>query len=288
MQSTHLSLFHRVYDDTKQADSFHLFLKNIFNVVPYDALHALIFALTKEYQDDESIYRGIQSKLSSITPKLAPLTHALPSLKEQKYEIAKESKLILKQGNALEGYVEIGSTGRYVNPLKKLKIIKGKVILVNDRKPNYSPPDIVERGQLFPIGRWIDLNNYAPIAIEKSTVGLVSAYIGLHHMESEKLHPFLVSIYEMLRPGGYFIVRDHDVTTQEMDNFIALAHTVFGAVLGDSWNMNAKELRHFAPVSSWVQRIESVGFAWTKETVFQEGDPTDNALILFKKSENVT
>ena len=55
------------------------------------------------------------------------------------------------------------------------------------------------------------------------------------------------SIARMLRPGGIFILRDHDVTTPQMHAFVSLAHAVFNAGLGVSWEINAKELRHFAP-----------------------------------------
>ena len=40
---------------------------------------------------------------------------------------------------------------------------------------------------------------------------LVSCFVGLHHMEPQKLEPFLASVASIVRPGGYFVVRDHDV-----------------------------------------------------------------------------
>ena len=281
----HSSLFHRVYQNTRQGDSFYQFLQNIFNVVPHNKLHALIISAIASHESDEAIYRAIQSQLSDITPGLAPLTYALPSLKAQKKEIAKETSLLLGLDTPLDGYVEIGSTGRYVKALQKLDIIKGEVTLINERKPGYSPPDLVERGQLAPIGRWVALNDYAPIDIAASSVSLVSVYVGLHHMAPEKLGAFLASIFNVLRPGGYLVVRDHDVCDQIMDDFVSLAHTVFNSVLGEPWSVNANELRYFAPVSQWVERIEAAGFFHVGKPLFQEGDPTRNALLLFKKQE---
>lgn len=279
----HPSLFHRVHRDIKYADGFYRFLQNIFNVVPHDRLHALIQAGIASHQVDEAIYRFIQSELPRITPMLAPLTHALPSLREQKLEIARETKMLLGIKSPLDGYVEIGSTGRYVKALRDASLISGKVTLVNDRAPTFSPADLFERGQIKRIGDWIPLNDYAPINIPRSSVSLVSAYIGLHHMEPEKLNAFLASIFDSLRPGGYFVVRDHDVCDEQMHDFVALAHTIFGAVLGEPWGINSKELRHFAPVTEWIKRIESAGFSLIGEPVFQKGDPTDNALLLFQK-----
>lgn len=285
VQHQHPSLFHRVYGDAGRADRFYQFLKNIFHVVPHEKLHVLIQQAIRCSGDDESIYRFIQGQLAGISPVLAPISYALPSLHMQKQEIARETRALLGEMSPLEGYIEIGSTGRYVNALRKLNIIAGDVRLINDRQPGYAPPDLVERGQLRPIGQWHSLSDYAPIDVPIAGASLVSAYIGLHHMSPEKLAPFLRSIHAALQPGGYFVVRDHDVCDAAMHDFVALAHAVFNAVLGEPWAVNAGELRYFAPVSEWVRRIEAAGFTVIGTPIFQEGDPTLNALMLFQKSD---
>ncbi|MEQ1916069.1 MAG: FAD-binding protein, partial [Gallionella sp.] len=150
-QIANTSLFHRVYGDTRQADSFYQFLQNIFNVVPHEKLHTLICQGISSHASDEAIYRHIQSGLNEITPSHAPLTYAIPSLRIQKQEIAAETKTLLSLDAPLDGYVEIGSPGRYVKALQELNIIKGKVALIHDRQPGYAPPDLVERGQLTPV-----------------------------------------------------------------------------------------------------------------------------------------
>jgi predicted methyltransferase len=102
-------------------------------------------------------------------------------------------------------------------------------------------------------------------------------------MAPEKLAPFLQSIALVLRPGGYFVVRDHDVRDADMDVFVSLAHCVFNAGLGESWATNAAELRHFASVDEWIRRIEAVGFKHTGERLVQRGDPSDNVLMAFQR-----
>ena len=87
----------------------------------------------------------------------------------------------------------------------------------------------------------------------------------------------------MLRPGGVFILRDHDVTTPQMDAFVSLAHAVFNAGLGVPWETNAKELRHFASVADWVGRLDSVGLRDNGKRLLQAHDPTDNVLMAFVK-----
>ncbi|PMS15507.1 FAD-binding oxidoreductase [Trinickia dabaoshanensis] len=276
-------LFATIYGNEHEADRFYAFLQNIFNVLPEDRLHTLIKASTAEHIGDERIYRAIQAGVKSITPRLAMLTHALPSLSTQKAEMGRQAAMLL--GDApLQDYVEIGTTGRYVRAMKKYLRLKGQVTLVHDVRPGMSPVDIVERGQIGSIGTFQPLNDYAPIALPAASADLVSCFVGLHHMAPEKLAPFLESIARIVRPGGYFVVRDHDVTTPTMDAFVSLAHTVFNAGLGETWETNRSELRHFASVDDWISRIEAAGFRHTGLRLTQQGDPSDNVLMAFVRN----
>jgi FAD/FMN-containing dehydrogenase/SAM-dependent methyltransferase len=279
-------LFATIYGDPRQADRFYSFLQNIFSVLPCDRMHSLIKRETATHDNDEAIYRGIQAGLKSITPMLAMLTHALPSLATQKAEMGRQSAQLLGE-TSFRNYVEIGTTGRYVRTLRKHLRLKGSVTLVHDVAPGMSPVDIVERGQLSRLGEYVPLNDYAPITLPAQSADLVSCFVGLHHMAPEKLAPFLDSIASIVRPGGYFIVRDHDVTSPVMDAFVALAHTVFNAGLGESWASNQRELRYFASIDEWVARIEAAGFQHTGPRLRQEGDPSDNLLLAFKRNQVV-
>lgn len=279
------SLFHAVYGDVRQADKFYTFLQNIFHLQPEDRFHALIKKSVGDYQEDEDIYGAIQRGLPGITPFHAMLTYALPSLRVQKAEIGEQTKRLLPQGVRLDGYIEIGTTGRYVKALRSRLELSGLVTLVHDSAPTMSPVDIVERGQLDPVGGHLFLNDYAPLSatLADQSVDLVSCFVGLHHMTPDKLQPFLASIARVLRPGGYFIVRDHDVNSEEMNAFVSLAHAVFNAGLGETWSTNAAELRYFAGVDEWIRRIENVGLLHTGERILQSGDPSDNVLMAFRK-----
>lgn len=281
----HGSLFHCVYGDVRQADKFYAFLQNIFHLVPQDRFHALIKQAVAEHQADQEIYAAIQHGLPEITPFHAMLTYALPSLRAQKAEIGAQTRRLIPQGATLNGYIEIGTTGRYVKALQSRLKLAGPVTLIHDKAPGMSPVDIVERGKLGAIGAHVFLDDYAPLpaALADASVDLVSCFVGLHHMAPGKLKPFLASIARVLRPGGYFIVRDHDVKSDAMHAFVSLAHAVFNAGLGETWASNAAELRHFASVDQWIERIEEVGLAHTGERLLQSGDPSDNVLMAFHK-----
>lgn len=282
------SEFHAVYSDVSRHDDFYRFLQNIFRIYPEDRFHALIKEGCAAREDDESIYRYVQARLSTIKPLLADLAYALPSLARQKKEMARQTLELLDGRREFDGYVEIGSTGRYVNALRRHLTLRGQLVLVNELAPGYSPVDIVERGQLKKLGAFVPLADYAPIpaaAVPDASVDLISCYIGLHHVEPGRLEPFVRSIWRMLRPGGVFILRDHDVTTPQMDKFVRLAHTVFNAGLGVRWEENRKELRHFTTVAEWSRRLEAAGFRDMGKRLTQAHDPTDNVLMGFLKPE---
>lgn len=280
------SEFHAIYSDTKWHDAFYRFLQNVYRIFPEDRFHTLIKNACAEHADDESIYRYIQHRLASIKPPLAELFYAVPSLIKQKNEMARQTLELLGERRTIDGYVEIGSTGRYASVLRKHLQLHGTLAMVNDVPPTHSPVDIVERGGVRKLGRWVPLGNFEPIGadhVADESVDLVSCYIGLHHIAPAGLEPFVRSLHRMLRPGGIFILRDHDVTTPEMDKFVSLAHTVFNAGLGVPWEINQRELRHFAPVREWCRRLESAGFRDSGKRLLQAHDPSDNVLLSYTR-----
>jgi len=280
------SEFHAIYDDTRWRDAFYRFLQNVYRIFPEDRFHTLIRHACDTHGDDEAIYRHIQQRLSTIKPFLSELFYAVPSLIKQKAEMARQTLELLGTRRTFDGYVEIGSTGRYAGVLRKHLGLSGTLAMVNDLAPTYSPVDIVERGRLRKLGTHVPLADFRPIGAEylpDASVDFVSCYIGLHHITPAGLEPFTRSIARMLRPGGVFILRDHDVTSPQMNAFVSLAHAVFNAGLGVSWEINAKELRHFAPVAEWVKRLDQVGLRDTGKRLLQALDPTDNVLMSFVK-----
>lgn len=287
LKATPDSEFHEMYSDTKWCDAFYRFLQNVYRIYPEDRFHTLIKDACAAHRDDESIYRYIQLRLHTIKPVLADLTYALPSLGKQKAEMLRQTLELLGGRRDINGYIEIGGTGRYAGGLRKTLRLSGPLIVINDVPPTNSPVDIVERGQLSKIGTFVPLTNYAPISykdVADGSVDFVSCYIGLHHIEPRDLEAFIKSIYRILRPGGLFVLRDHDVTTPEMHSFVSLAHAVFNAGLGVPWEINKQELRFFTSVPEWVRRLEAVGFKDGGKRLLQRNDPTDNVLMSFVKS----
>jgi len=278
------SEFKSIFSETEWSDKFFLFLQNVYNIYPENEFHMLIQQAVKTKNTDAEIYADIQQNLPKIRPFLAELRFALPALIKQKKEMTRQTLALLGEHKKINGYVEIGSTGRYISELRKHLQIKSPIYLVNDLPPTYSPADLMERGQIKKLGQYISLNDYAPISssnIPDNSIDLVTCYIGLHHVPLDKLSDFVQSIKRILRQGGRLIVRDHDVSSEKMRTFVSLVHTVFNAGLGISWKDNINELRYFTSISTLISYLQERGFTYTGKKLLQKNDPSDNTLLEF-------
>jgi len=279
------SEFHQVFGDVTLSDAFYRFLQSVFRTVPEDRFHHLIGEACRLHTDEESIYRHIQRELGGIKPFAADLTYALPSLFKQKVEMTRQTLEILGARRKFDGYAEIGSKGRYYRGLAANVELTGPLYFIEEKPQSLSPVDIMERGRLSRPGRHLLLGDYAPLSDEigDASLDLVTCYIGLHHMTLDKLEAFLKSVHRVLRAGGLFIVRDHDVAGEDLRALVSLAHTVFNAGLGETWETNKAELRFFESATTWVQRLNAAGFDDTGHRILQDNDPTDNVLFGFTR-----
>jgi len=280
------SEFKAVFNDTKWSDAFYRFLQVIFHLYPEDKFHQLIKEETAAGKNDEEIYKTVQSKLKDIKPFLSELTYALPALKKQKKEITRQTLELLGGVKQINGYAEIGSTGRYISQIKKETKLTEPIYLINDLAPTNSPADIMERGQLSKLGTFVDINDYEPISgstISDNSLDVVTCYIGLHHCPAAKIDDFVKSIHRILRTSGSFVIRDHNVTTPEMGTFVSLVHTVFNVGLNETWEFEQKDFKNFKSADEWASIIEKAGFKDVDKRILQDKDPSDNTLMLFTK-----
>lgn len=278
------SEFKSVFSNTEWSDRFYVFLQGIFHLFPEDKFHHLIAEKTAQLPSDEAIYTAVQKELKSITPFLSALTYALPALKKQKREMSHQVLRMLNGKKAINGYLEIGSTGRYISELKKHISLTDPVFLMNDIAPGNSIADMMERGRISKFGTFFPLD-YAPIPqeIADESLDLVTCHIGLHHCPDELLPTFIQSVKRVLKPDGMFILRDHDVDSEEMRVFVSLVHTVFNLGLYETWSKNAAEYRSFRSVSQWVKLLEEQGMQDSGNRILQAKDPSLNTLLSFTK-----
>jgi len=281
------SEFKQIFCDVEWADKLYVFLQQIFHLYPEEKLFTLLKNGAAELDSDEAIYQRVQSELHTIVPFLAPLRYGLPALKVQKAEMTTQTLSLHGTNTSVNGYLEIGSTGRYISSLRKHLNLNGETYLTNDRTPDNSLPELFERGQLGKIGSFFDLNNYDPIdsrVIPDESLDLVTCYIGLHHCPVEKLDAYTNSIHRVLRKGGRLILRDHDASSDQMTVFVSLIHTVFNLGLEESWEFNCNEYRAFRSIDYWSSYLEDMGFSDSGQRLLQDRDPSDNTLMLFTRN----
>lgn len=280
------SNFKHIYTNSKLKNSFYGFLKTVFNLYPEQEMHKLINDTTVKLADDKHIYEEVQSNLHKITPTLSTVRYALPALIKQKDEMAKETLTLLGEGGTYDGYLEIGSCGRYLDYLEEKVTIKGKRYYADGKEPGYAITEMLDRGQIAIGAKYIPLadynTKYADV-IPPASLDLVTIYIGFHHCPLELRTPFISSIRDTLRPGGKLILRDHDCDTDDQKTLVALAHDVFNLGTQETWEYNQSEIRNFYSLQFICGFVENIGFKFDKRTLFQEGDPTKNALMLFTK-----
>jgi hypothetical protein len=68
-----------------------------------------------------------------------------------------------------------------------------------------------------------------------------------------------------------------------MTAMVALAHDVFNAGVGLSWEENHRQIRNFRSVNELERYLATMGFARSGGLRLQQGDPTRNALMLFRR-----
>lgn len=280
------SNFKQIYSSIELKGEFFKFFKNVFNLYPEEKIHQLIADAAAQKADDKSIYTAVQAKLDDITPMFSTFQYSLPALTKQKDEMAHQTLALLGKGGTYNGYLEIGSSGRYLDYLEEEVNIEGERYYADGKEPGYSVTEMIDRGQIGIGATYIPMADYNTLyakIIPKESLDLVTIYIGFHHCPLELRVPFISSIRDTLRVGGRLVLRDHDCNSEEQKTLVALAHDVFNMGTNETWDYNSKEIRNFYSLAFICEFVEKIGFKFDKRTLFQKGDPTKNALMLFTK-----
>ena len=126
---------------------------------------------------------------------------------------AKDIMLIKKPRYTIRRYLDIGA-GRGWIPYKlgkKLRLRHVDTVDVND--------------EIDPLlNRYLRHSTYngSTLPYPASTFELITAVMVLHHVRN--LSQLLNSIYSVLKPGGMFIIREHDVRDTETRNLVIIQH----------------------------------------------------------------
>ncbi|HEV2601452.1 MAG TPA: class I SAM-dependent methyltransferase [Candidatus Babeliales bacterium] len=264
------------------------FLDTVLRQVPSKDFFKMIDMIDQNYHPKSDIewYTHISNHIASIKPVLSKYTplYKLYALKSQRTALSNQLKNLMstEQASGIETAVEIGKPGTYIASIRgHLPNLKQTIAINYAQQITDTVEGFSRQSPLTPYNKFVSLDDYKQITdIPKSSVDLIICTIGLHHAPVEKLDAFVASIRSILKPGGIFILRDHDVVDDSMLKIAHAAHSVFNAVLAEeTLEDELKEYRNFQPLSYWIALLQKHGFAVGDERITQDGDPSMNTFI---------
>ncbi len=148
-------------------------------------------------------------------------------------------------------------------------------------------PEIIHATDIYPEDKFIQpypdqiniiyhqiLNNQWPFLSDNST-DLITAYHLIHHLLTADYEPTIKEIYRVLKPGGYFFFREHDVGKDDhkLQNYLKDIHSGYN---------------DFSPVTYWSRpelqkNLESYGFKYVGSSDYTAKNPQATYHSLFQK-----
>jgi SAM-dependent methyltransferase len=276
----------KVFFQTPLRRKFNGFLDEVLRQVPSGEFFKFVDQLPalQQVSTDAEIYKIILSNIDAIKPKVQ-LYSQLQALRHQQAELAGQMRLLIPT-SSINGYVEIGTPGSYFSSLRKNIHIAGDIYAVCDATTQSYIQyllGISSIQEIFKKKQFLLFNNYdikSLEAIKDNSIELVVCVIGLHHIPAHKIVPYLRAIKRILKPGGIFILREHDVRTIDIYSLTSAAHSIYNALMLQlPIEQECAELRNFQPLSYWIKLLTTEGFAVEDQRLTQQYDPTCNTLI---------
>ena len=289
------------------------FLVRIFNVADNKEVMRVIGKAAWDPQNatDLDIFRCLARHFAGAAQGAGGAMRAwkqLRQLSHQRQEIAEETCSLLAKAGKLghvRRYCSIGDHGKIVLPLRQaierhigtapadagLTNIEDVWVLHNAEAQGL--PELLERGHLDPVGKYVYFDYCADptMGVPSGVCDLVTMHQGLHHIPVDKLPAFLREVERILRPGGVFMFREHDLRLPGGDGqapypMLDLAHSVLNALTGVSEEAEAAEVRAFRPISEWREIVQQVaGLEDCMCYEMEAGDPTVDEMLCFVKPD---
>lgn len=281
--------FYRVLfnnSNNHNSKKFQLFLKYIFPIIPNDKLYKFVKKLLHKKQELNDIQvfnivsKYVKEKTSSINLYLTK-SSLLNKQREIISDIIKDIFAQLEINYTLDGILYIGDSRTYLKSIKEKCNISNNTnnIYILNNESNY-----IEQESFIFVDKFIqyDFNFVKNIPLPNNNVDVITCLIGLHHFTDFNIIPFLKNIYKILKPNGFFILREHN-GHNDLLPLLNCVHNVLNAGMGKNISTEINEIRNFKKLIEWRKLIESVGFKDTMVYNLQENDPTENFFMCFIK-----
>lgn len=268
-----------------QSNEIASFIDNVLRQQPSSSFFNLIDSIKQESPeelDDTQLYEKICIKMKPLRSRL-DVIKIINLIRFQKNLLGKHIQLLLGDISSLQNCLEIGTPGTYLSTIKNH--IKGEIYVLLEQS---KVTDVFQAHSWDPFKKfkgyneYIDLNNYEPISstIPDNTFDLIVCTIGLHHVPPAKLDDFIVSIKRVLRPGGIFLLREHNAYSKELVSLAYAAHSIFNAMIPqEPTEVEINEVRNFNSLIYWRNVLQDHGFIISPLECLQEGDSTLNTFI---------
>lgn len=278
----------KIFSDPALREQFSPFLDNVLRQIQSDKFWPVIDTINHDQSDNQlyaDMLKTVESKKSSFD-----VFHKIKALHHQKTILGNQAQQLLGNHTTITDCVEIGTPGTYMTSMNHFLTIKGDSYVINDKQSwsDYAQAlTFKPRNGFLPNNRFVPLNDYAPIKpedIPSNSIDLVICFIGLHHIQAEKLDEFITSIHRILRPGGVFLLREHNVINSTIESIVHAAHSTYNAIMtGETVETETHEYRNFRPLHYWIELLEQHGLKTGSERLLQNGDPSLNTMIKFTK-----
>jgi ubiquinone/menaquinone biosynthesis C-methylase UbiE len=122
------------------------------------------------------------------------------------------------------------------------------------------------------------------INIPSESCDLIICMVALHHMTNDTLHTTLQEIHRILKPGGLFMIKEHDCNSTEAQMLINWEHHLYH-ILDGAYNKEPihvepyfeQTVHNFKSKELWKEIIESNQFHFNRRTNrFLDGNYIEN------------
>lgn len=277
----------KILTDLKQ--EFSGFLSHVLFRVDAGPLYALLEDILQYCDTHEEIYQELCARLHEIKPDIiTDIYRMLQSLKAIKKDLGQQAYGILSEKNVqcVEGLLEVGSPGRFINEYRQHGVeVKGTIYASDDQETLLSlfPRKIYDQ---FIVLNFNDASSFK--VIPDDSVELITCYVGLHHFDDQQLDLFLMHMRRVLKSNGHFLLVDHDVQHQQDLALSHMAHIIFNAVSGVPVASELSEIRNFQNQDYWTNKLRIFDLQPvqldSESPLIRQGDPTRNRMTGFVKS----
>lgn len=270
---------------TNQRKEIASFMDNVLRQLPSDKVIKLIDSINNKSShtlDDAQLYEKLCNAITPLRSHL-DIIKIINLINFQKNLLGKQIQTLLTDIPSFQNCLEIGTPGTYLSTINSK--INGEIYALLEQ-PRIT--DILQAHSWNPFAGFkgysksISLNNYEPISSEipNNHLDLIVCTIGLHHVPPHKLDAFVTSIKRVLRPGGTFLLREHDAQSEDAKALAYAAHSIYNAIIPqESTTTEMQEIRNFKSLMYWKTLLQEYGFTISSQELLQDGDTTLNTFI---------